>query len=186
MLAKITIIKELQGNQKKISILSLYFSSLMRFSEANCGKKPARLMQRLRIQSYEYRCSLLYQKKITQLHITKLNIFPLNMTQFSSSLCPTYTSNDMKFLLIFNNRVQKSLTKKQLQKCVLGSYLCVPQESGPTQMAGILPPWPGLPRVRFLQTFKSPCVTLPGGSFQEVKEPAATENEMPPTYFSII
>lgn len=49
MLAKITIIKELQGNQKKISILSLYFSSLMRFSEANCGKKPARLMQRLRI-----------------------------------------------------------------------------------------------------------------------------------------
>lgn len=37
------------------------------------------------------------------------------------------------------------LTKKQLQKCTLGSNLCVPQELGPTQMAGILPPRPRLP-----------------------------------------
>lgn len=57
------------------------------------------------------------------------------------------------------------LTKRSLQKCMLGSNLWVPQELGPRQMAGILPPWPGLPWVGFLQTFKSPFATPSSGEF---------------------
>lgn len=49
---------------------------------------------------------------------------------------------------------------------MLGSNLWVPQELGPRQMAGILPPWPGLPWVAtFLQTFKSPFATPSSGEF---------------------
>lgn len=48
---------------------------------------------------------------------------------------------------------------------MLGSNLWVPQELGPRQMAGSLPPWPCLPWVGFLQTFKSPFATPSSGEF---------------------
>lgn len=185
---KLLLVRELQGNQKKNYILSLYFSSLMRFSEANCSEKPICLMQkRLRIQFYEYRCSLLYQKKITRLHIIKFNIFPLNITQFSSSLCPTYTPNDVEFLLVFNNnRVQKFQLRDRCRNACWAVIFGCHKSLGQDRWLGFCLHglvFPGQGSCRPSNLHLRP---LQVGSFQEVMEAAATDNGMPHTYFSII